>query len=233
MKKYLGLALSSALMVSAAQSVQAARIPGKITLTPTVSTSGSVTTPTTTTTPASPNIVSTPTTPSVSGGITFGGSLSMNTSSASTASQVVSWVSPSVTTASGSFAGLGSSAVTLNSPWNFVSGAISPFWQVGGFTFDLISSKIASQGGSGRTGFVNVTGTGSVSASGFQTTTFTFNFNVQNGRVVGQPERFTFTITPTLVAQAGPQASVPDGGATILLLGLTLSGAALARKKMA
>src|SRR5215469_3786823 len=89
----------------------------------------------------------------ISGNITFIGGVTLDTSSAATATEVTSWTGfggaghPYVESADGSFAGItpGTTA-TFSSPWFFNSGAVSGLWSVGGFTFDLTSSQIVHQG---------------------------------------------------------------------------------------
>lgn len=169
----------------------------------------------------------------ISGTIGFTGRVALNTGSASTAKQVVGWVNPTVNGASGDFlpyvntgtaTTLGSS-VTIFSPWSFNSGAIAAFWKVGGFTFDLTSSKIEAQGGiAGLTGFVNVSGIGTISGNGFNVTSIIWNFSSQDPAIIGNPDSFTFSAS---------HVTVPDGASTIALLGLALTSAGLLRKKLA
>ena len=89
-------------------------------------------------------------------------------------------------------------------------------WSVGGFTFDLTSATIISQSNF----FLNVLGTGTVSGNGFDPTAATFSFTVDNSN--GQP-RFRFGF-------AAESASLPDGGATVMLLGAGLSALGMARR---
>ena len=154
--------------------------------------------------------------------INFAGGVELNTGSVNTASQVTGWLDeggfmPTVQSASGSFAGLAGAFVTFTSSWSFNSGPIALFWQVGGFTFNLIASNIVFQGG----GFLAVSGTGTISGNGYATTTgVTWSFTVQDDSSNGV---FSFS--------AGSEA-IPDGGATVALLGVALAGIEGTRRKL-
>ena len=158
----------------------------------------------------------------VVGTIAMGGSATLNTGNANTASSVTAWGNPTavtVTSDSGSFLSVGDgSAVTIVAPWTFNSGAVANFWSVGGFTFSLTSSAIFSQGGGG----VLVDGTGTISGNGFSTTAGTWSFSAQNPPGTG--DSFSFS------ASTG---SVPDGGLTLALLGSALVGLQVLRRKLA
>lgn len=162
----------------------------------------------------------------VSGNIGFTGGATINSSSMATATMITSWISPIVTLDSGSFAtiSLGTS-VNISSPWSFNSGAISSFWTVGGFTFNLLSSVISIQGGTpGVNGYVVVDGTGTVSGNGYAATPMIWNFTSQDPVAGTNPDSWTF----------GARASaIPDGGATVMLLGLALTGLTLLKRQLA
>jgi hypothetical protein len=164
------------------------------------------------------------------GNIGFTGQVTLNSSTPATATEVTSWVLPTVNGTSGVFAAPNpfavayGTAVSMAAPWSFVSGAVNNFWVVGGFTFNLTSSSIISQGGtSPNTGFVVVDGTGIVSGNGYTPTAMTWSFSVSDPEANNE--------IPTWTIQAS-SASVPDGGATVMLLGIALSGVALLRKKL-
>jgi hypothetical protein len=162
----------------------------------------------------------------LNGSITFAGGVQLNTGSVNTATQVTGWldqngIMPAVMSRDGdftAFVGVGDIAA-FTAPWNFVSGPIAPFWTVDGFTFDLASSSLISQGG----GFVNVLLTGSASGHGFGPTFFTGRFSAQDPPA-GTPPTFSFSVS------FGP--TVPDGGATVALLGLALAGIEGMRRKL-
>jgi hypothetical protein len=163
----------------------------------------------------------------VTGNITFTGGVQLNSASSGTATEVLDWTGPGgagnpiVLSASGSFASItpGASA-TFTSPWNFNSGAVNNFWTVGGFTFDLISSYIAFQGG--NPAGVLVDGTGMVSGNSLTSTLISWSFSVSDPSA-GTPPIFSFQ------AAAG---SVPDGGTTAAMLGMGILGLSLCGKKL-
>jgi len=165
----------------------------------------------------------------ITGAIGFTGGVTINSSSMGSATAVTSWISPSVTLDSGGFAAIapGTAAVFTSSVWNFVTSIpINNFWSAGGFTFELLSSSITAQGGSLGSGFVVVNGTGTVSGNGYSPTVMSWSFTSQDPKSGTNPDSWTFSASANSTA-------VPDGGATVMLLGLALSGAALLRKKLA
>src|ERR1700761_1700664 len=77
----------------------------------------------------------------ISGDITFAGGVTLDSSSAATATEVLSWTGPGgsgmpiVVSDSGSFSGITpGTAADFTAPWFFNSGAVSGLWSVGGFT---------------------------------------------------------------------------------------------------
>ncbi len=152
----------------------------------------------------------------ITGNITFVGSCTLNTKSASTATMVTGWHGlgtgglPQVASEDGSFSGTvhDGDAVTIAFPWSFNSGSVPNFWQVDGFVFNLTSSSITTQGGSS----VTVEGTGTITGNGFDLTSGTWSFTTQNPSA---HSRFSFS------AATG---SVPDGGSAVALLGIALVG---------
>lgn len=161
----------------------------------------------------------------ISGAITFAGGCSMDTGTVNTATMVTAWLDqmghmPTVQSRSGDFVpfvAMGATA-TFTAPWTFNSGPHAAFWTVGGFTFDLTSSHIIFQGG----GAINVSIAGTVSGNGFTPTAFTGNFSSQDPPA-GSPPVFSFSMS---------FGSVPDGGATVALLGLALAGIEGIRRKV-
>jgi len=164
----------------------------------------------------------------VQGNIGFGGTVTYDTSSAATASAVTSWINPIVSADSGAFTSIaiGTHATFTTMTWDFLTTppGITSFWTVGGFTFQLLSSSILSHGGTpGVNGFVVVDGTGTVTGNGYAATTLSWSFTSQDPIAGTDPDQWTFSASAN---------SVPDGGATVMLLGLALSGAALLKKKL-
>lgn len=166
----------------------------------------------------------------ISGDITFAGGVTLNTSSAGTASEVLSWTGPGgsgmpiVISDSGSFSGIAAGTqATFSSPWFFNSGPVTALWSVGGFTFDLTSSKIVFQGGSPAG--VLVDGIGAVSGNGLPAEAMTWEF------ATGDPSAdgiFSFQVADGTTGGA----TVPDGGTTAMLLGLGVLGLGLVKKQM-
>ena len=70
--------------------------------------------------------------------------------------------------------------VTMAAPWVFGSG-LNNLWGVGGFTYNLTTSTINLQ----ANGFLGVSGTGTISGTGFTPTGGTWSFTTQNPRANG------------------------------------------------
>jgi hypothetical protein len=172
----------------------------------------------------------------ISGNIGITGSLTYNTSSSGTATEETSWIDPHVVSDTGGFAVPSLFAITPGTPaimspatWNFnTSTPINGFWAVGGFTFQLLSSFIASQGSSGGMAYLYVDGTGLVSGNGYTPTVMSFNLTSQDpiAGVNGGVNSWTFS-----ASGATTIPSVPDGGSTVMLMGLALTGVAWLRRK--
>jgi hypothetical protein len=160
----------------------------------------------------------------ISGNITFTGTCSLSTKSASTATMVTGWHGlgagglPQVASHDGSFNGVvtDGDAVTIAFPWSFNSGAVPNFWRVDGFVFNLTTSSITMQGG----GSVTVNGTGTISGNNFDMTSGTWSFTTQNPSA---HSRFSFS------AASG---TVPDGGSAVALLGIALVGIEGLRRRL-
>ncbi|MDR3457697.1 MAG: hypothetical protein P4N60_09640 [Verrucomicrobiae bacterium] len=155
----------------------------------------------------------------ITGNVGFSGAVQLNTDNVQTATEALTWVNPVVNGASGSFSGIAQGTpVTLAIPWFFNSGALNNFWMVGGFTFNLLSSHVYSQDGL----FLDVVMSGTVSGNSFDPTAFTGTFQAANPPANGNAiftGRMSFS-------------SVPDGGSTVLLLGLACIGMSLIKRKL-
>ena len=172
--------------------------------------------------------------PMITGTITFGGSVNLDTASAGTATMVTGWHgfggvgNPLVVDADGDFLANGVmpgvSTATFAVPWTFNSGAVAAFWSVTTttttFTFNLVASSIFMQGG--NPAGVVVTGYGWITAPGFAPTYGTWAFSTQDPPA-GQPARFSFS------AATG---TVPDSGSTVAFLGLALIGVEALRRRI-
>ncbi|HEV2318610.1 MAG TPA: VPDSG-CTERM sorting domain-containing protein [Verrucomicrobiae bacterium] len=167
----------------------------------------------------------------ISGNITFAGGVTLDTSSAGTATEVLSWTGPGgsgmpiVISDDGSFSGIAAgTSASFKSPWFFNSGPVASLWSVGGFTFDLTSSKISFQGGS-PAGVV-VDGIGAVMGNGLAPEAMTWEFATGNPSAGGI---FSFQVAD---GSTGSTSTVPDGGTTAMLLGLGILGLGLVKKQM-
>jgi len=161
----------------------------------------------------------------INGDITFTGGAQLNTGSSGTATGVIGWQDTTVESSDGDLASVApGTAVTFKSPWFFVSGPVVGLWSVGGYTFDLNFSTIQFQGGSPAS--VSVTGQGTLSGNGFDATTFSWAFTTQDPGA-GNPLVFSFSAAAGSVA-----GSVPDGGTTVMLLGSSLLGLGLLKRKL-
>jgi VPDSG-CTERM motif len=161
----------------------------------------------------------------ITGKIDFGvGTVTYDTNSLATATQVSTWTNARVTLATGNFAtfqittpGSPGDAVTLAMPWVFnPSTATNPLWSVDGFSFALASSSIVTQ----NVNFLNISGPGTITGNGFDPTPGVWSFTSTNSN--GNPQtQFTFTTDST---------AIPDGGTTVALLGLAFAGLEGARR---
>jgi hypothetical protein len=160
----------------------------------------------------------------ISGSIGFSGDVTLN-GPVGTATQVTQWWditqtlnTPQVGTRTGDFAtyvALGAYVTFATPPWTFnPATAVNAFWTVGGFTFDLTSSSITSQSATS----LDVFGYGTVSGNGFDSTPGTWSFTTQDPN-----NTFTFSSNTR---------TIPDGGATAMLLGVALSALGLIRRKL-
>lgn len=170
----------------------------------------------------------------ITGDISFGGSAIFDTHSLATATQVVEFkaltgqdnaarVGSGPGDATGDFSGLNDAVASFPAHYVFNPPSTQdPLWSVGGFTFHLTSSSILLQ----TQNFLNITGTGFITAAGFDSTAGTWSFTSSNssGR---DHASFTFA------ANSGAVPSVPDSGSTAALLGAALIGVAAVRAKLA
>jgi hypothetical protein len=164
----------------------------------------------------------------ISGTISMGGELNLNTSDLSTATSVSSWPLVYVVADSGSFGSVSTFSMVnmASTPWVFSPQpgiALNNLWNVGGFQFDFASDTVSQSGT-----FIDITGTGTMSGNGYDPTSFNWNLSLEQPTTTG-PSEFTFS------AAAGASAggnSVPDGGLTVAFLGLALAGVEGLRRKL-
>ncbi|MDB6132511.1 MAG: 2-deoxy-D-gluconate-3-dehydrogenase [Verrucomicrobiales bacterium] len=166
-------------------------------------------------------------------GVTFQKNLAGTaTNTQSNAVGVKSWGTVQVDSRDGDYSSVAAgSFVTMNAtPWIFdPSTPYTPFWTVGNFSFSLLSSSILTR----VAGALVITGTGEVTAldNSFEPTTGTWFFSsvgvgTDPDRNPRTPRIFSFSSNTTSVA------SVPDGGATVALLGVSLLGLYGVRRKL-
>ncbi|MGC9942565.1 MAG: hypothetical protein ABSE48_12070 [Verrucomicrobiota bacterium] len=164
----------------------------------------------------------------ISGTINMSGDVTFNTTSLATATDVESLAAVSVSSGTQSFIGTGGAPVTFN-PFSFSSTGtenVSPLWSftVAGtaYSFDLADINTIDASAT----FLEIIGSGIVNVgTSSQTANWTFTVTDSSGGNSGQ---FTFGF-----ANSNTAIGVPDGGTTVILLGATLSGICLLRKKLA
>jgi hypothetical protein len=163
----------------------------------------------------------------INGNINFAGSVQFDKKSLLTATRVKTFFDvfdnagkSNVTGGgTGDFAGiLPGTQATMAQAWIFSPSTPTPgLWSVGGFTFDLLTSTVQEQ----TTKVLTIEGTGIVSGNGFDPSPMTWMFTTQNSSG-GKLAKFSFSANSN---------SVPDGGSTVALLGLGLSGVWMIRRK--
>jgi hypothetical protein len=139
----------------------------------------------------------------ITGNLSFVGSVTLDTPSASTANAVTGWFGfapgglPQVSGTEGSFVGFVTpgDGVTFHSPWNFISGPIPNFWSVDNFVFDLTSSAVTTRTASA----VVVTADGILSGNGFLPTPGIFRFSTQDPSAAAH---FSFSASTSAVPEA-------------------------------
>ncbi|MGH7978803.1 MAG: VPDSG-CTERM sorting domain-containing protein [Limisphaerales bacterium] len=162
----------------------------------------------------------------ISGSIYMGGIATLNSGD----NTVTSWPLVFVTADSGAFGSVNPfSLVTMSSsPWVFSPApgqALSDLWSVGGFTFDFTSDTVTTSGN-----LLIIDGSGTISSSnpGYSTTDFTWNLAAN---VLNRGD-FIFGASTGGSAGGGPGNQVPDGGLTVALLGIALTGVEVFRRKL-
>lgn len=159
----------------------------------------------------------------ITGSISMNGGDTLNTADVTTASQITGWNNVQVQADSGTFASIAQNAnVLMSAPWTFnPSTGLANLWSVGGFSFSVTSDVFTTYYLNGI-GWLSISGNGTISGNGYDTTPFIWNFSTSNPPTTGT-QNFTFSAAT---------ATVPDGGATVMLLGAALSVMGLFRKKL-
>lgn len=150
----------------------------------------------------------------IRGLLQFTGLVVFDSPSINQATQVTAWT-PIVSRGLVDFSGISAGTpVTVVVPWTLNPSTPTPgLWQVGGFTFDLLSSTIVHQSSAA----IIIDTTGIISGNGFTPTPVVWRFaaSIQPGRV--------FRGDGIL------DNGVPDAGSTVALLGIGLGVIAFAR----
>jgi hypothetical protein len=160
----------------------------------------------------------------ITGELSFDGTITFD-SDIATATTITAFLNERVSalTQSGSYAPIpDNTPVTFAEPINFVSfsGPLANLWQLshGGlnYSFTLNSLAIVFQG----PGFLNLSGQGMAHITGFTDTPGVWRLTAQEGN-----QRFSFSASSAVVG-------VPDGGATVMLLGAAVMTFAMVRRKL-
>ena len=167
---------------------------------------------------------------SITGNIGFTGSVQVNSTLVTTASQVTAWsglcsnlvssnlVCVQATDISGISAG---DAVTFYAPYNYTTTAIAAFWSVDGFVFDLGSGSIGSTSATS----VTLVGIGTLTKSGLNGTTYNWSMTLQDPNETLGPPRFSFS------ASAAPTPTPEPASLVLLSAGLIGLGGLVRRRK--
>ena len=155
----------------------------------------------------------------IDGAITFAGGAKFDTTSLATATRVNLFKNVKVMSEDGDFTGIvnDGDAVTMAVPYIFTPSTPTPaLWSVDGFTFDLDGSLVVLQ----NANFLLISGTGTITGNGFDPTPGTWSFTAQSPKANGV---FSFSSSDGFTA--------PEGGSTVALLGLGLTGVWMIRRK--
>ena len=161
----------------------------------------------------------------ITGTLQLGGGVQFDSSSLNMAHRVNVWfdsngnaghstVQPGNT---GTFASiLPGTQADMAQPWIFNPSTPTPhLWSVAGFTFNLMSSTIMTQ----NAHELDIEGSGIVSGNGFDATNMDWAFGTESA---GGMTHLVFSFS------ADGTAGVPDGGATVMLLGAALGALGMA-----
>jgi len=157
----------------------------------------------------------------ISGGISLGGSYTTDTGDINTANAFTSFPSAFVVSTSGDYSSVPLFTSVTQNPFVFDPFAppVSPLWtfMVGTdtYSFDLLTLSIDQQGND----TLNLSGTGDLNITGFDTTTGTWVFTANQAGG-------TFSFSSS-------NGAVPDGGSALILFGLALGGLEALRRKLA
>ncbi len=145
----------------------------------------------------------------IQGHIDFGGTVTFDTMSLATATQVDLWNNSFVLQRTLNFRRTTRQGdpVSMTEPWIFTPSTPLPnLWTVGGFTFDLTSSVVLSQ----TPQFLNVRSTGILSGNGFDPTPAVWTFTASRGDGANA-DTFAFQSTTSAVPEASTIAFLGIG----------------------
>lgn len=165
----------------------------------------------------------------ITGTINLGGAVQFDTNSLATAHAVNVWFDSNGNAGhttvqpgnEGTFASIpAGTQADMAQPWIFnPSMPTMHLWSVAGFTFNLMSSTIVTQNASE----LDIKGHGTVTGPpGFDATSMDWAFSTQSA---GGHTHMVFSISAN-----GTAGGVPDGGATVMLLGAALGALGMARR---
>lgn len=141
--------------------------------------------------------------------------MTFDTTSLATATSVDLWNISFVLQRTGDFTSftIPGDNVAMSAPWVFTPSApIVNLWTVGGFTFDLTSSMVVSQGAQ----FLNITAIGTLSGNGYDSTPAMWSFTASKADG-GMSDTFGFTSTTSAIPESSTCALLGIG---VLALGL-------------
>ena len=157
----------------------------------------------------------------ITGGISFGGSYKTDTGNINTANAFKKFPFVFVVSCSGDYSTVPVFTSVTQKPFSFdpFTSPISPLWTFmfmgDTYSFDLLTLSIDQQGND----TLNLSGTGDLNITGFDTTTGTWVFTANQAGG-------TFSFSSS-------NGAVPDGGSALILFGLALGGLEALRRKLA
>ena len=164
----------------------------------------------------------------ITGTVRMSGDVTLDTTSLATANNATAFAAVTVVgSPTGSFAGTGGAVVTWKPfGWNPSTAPVPTLWTyISGLTYSFDLGTITGFTRTDAT-LLFVQGTGTVRITGFDPTAANWTFTITDSSA-GTAGDFVFGFADSNTAV------VPDGGATVMLLGAALSGLALIRRKLA
>lgn len=161
----------------------------------------------------------------INGSIYMGGEATLNNSETA----VTAWPFVYVVAGSGAFNSIPAFTVVdmSSSQWVFSPQPGQPLnnlWTVGSFSFNFQGDTVSQNGN-----FLTIDGYGTISSSNpaYNTTDFTWNLTAEN--LCGTVD---FAFSASTGSSGGGGSPVPDGGLTLVLLGIAFAGVEVLRRKL-